>query len=353
MITTTSDSPAPTGLSVGRKTVSIVAQSLYVRYFFVAMGGLFVVINALGFVPQLMFIRAQKIPLHWFTHVHGAVMTGWLVLYLVQAILGARGRFKYHQQLGIIAAAWGLVVWITLGIVTFSALVRDNPPEQSMQFATLALSLAAIVLFGLFFTWGIRARKNAAIHKRMILLAMLPLMSAGIDRMEFLPALESAYFVRLIYLDLLLIPLVVYDCFTQQRIHRITVIGAACLFVTQGVVASAATSPVWHRFVYQALTPFVERLPEVNLSDAQSEPLLGAYGGKDWHMTFSREDGKLYIQFQNHPKGEMGAYSETTLFLKVAKMNFDFVKDPRGTVTKVVVTQPMVKTWEAPKIAQP
>lgn len=332
--------------------MSAASPSLYLRYFFVAMGVLFFVINALGFVPQLLFIHAQKIQLHWFTHVHGAVMTGWLSLYLGQAVLAARGQLKYHQRLGIFSAGWGLIVWLSLGVVTLSALVRDNPPEQSYQFATLALSLAAIILFGGFFAWGLRARKNAAAHKRLILLAMLPLMSAGVDRMGFLPALESAYFVRFVYLDLLLIPLVVYDFIALRRIHRITLIGIACLVVSQVVVSSAAGSPAWYRFVYRALAPFVERLPEVTLSEAQADPLLGDYGGKDWKMTVSRDAGILHLQMPNLPKWELGACSDTELFLKVNKMKLNFVRDARGSVTKVVVTEPG-KTWEKARIIRP
>ena len=315
------------------------------------MAVVFIAITALGFVPQLVFIHAQKIHLHWFTHVHGAVMTGWLSLFFAQAVLAARGQLKYHKRLGLFSVGWGLVVWVTMVVVTLSALIRNNPPELSGEFNTFALTLAAIVLFGWFFTWGIRSRKNAAVHKRLVFFAMLPLMSAGIDRIDFLPALQSAYFVRFIYLDLLLIPLAVYDFVTVRRIHRITLLGAACMVVSQGIVVGAAASPAWHRFVYRALTPFVERLPEVSLTDAQTDPLLGDYGGKDWKMTVSRDGGKLYLQMPTLPKWELGTYSATELFLKTDAVKLTFAKDPQGAVTKVVVTQPD-KTWEAARVTQ-
>src|SRR4051812_45952780 len=95
-------------------------QSLYIRYFFVVMGVVFVAITALGFVPQLLYIHAQKIQLHWFTHVHGAVMTTWLALFLGQAVLAATGRLKYHRMLGIFSAGWAVIVWVTSIVVIFS-----------------------------------------------------------------------------------------------------------------------------------------------------------------------------------------------------------------------------------------
>src|SRR6187551_3667232 len=154
MIDSTSDLRATDGIGASRDAVAAVPTSRYARYFFVGMGVLFFVINALGFVPQLVSIHAQKIQLHWFTHVHGAVMTGWLSLFLLQALLAAKGQLKYHRRLGIFSVGWGAIVWVTSIIVVLSASVRENPPEES-GFAIQALGLAALALFGLFFTWGI------------------------------------------------------------------------------------------------------------------------------------------------------------------------------------------------------
>jgi magnesium-transporting ATPase (P-type) len=150
MITTTSDSHALAGLKAGSKATSPAPQSLYARYFFVAMSVLFIAVTALGFVPQLVAIHASHIHLHWFTHVHGAIMTVWLLIFLAQALLGAFGRLKYHRQLGFLSVGLGTVVWITMGVVTVSALIRDNPPEGDGQFTTLALSLSSVALFGFF-----------------------------------------------------------------------------------------------------------------------------------------------------------------------------------------------------------
>ena len=66
-------------------------------------------------------------------------------------------------------------------------------------------------------------------------------------------------------------------------------------------------------------------------------------------VVVSREGGKLFLQMPTFPKWEMGAYAEAELFLKTDKMTFAFVKDPAGSVTKVVVTEPN-KTWEAARV---
>ncbi len=327
-------------------------RSRYVCYFFVGMAVVFILITALGFVPQLIQIQASHIQLHWLTNVHGAVMTGWLLLFLTQSVLAARGKLKYHRQLGLLSIGLGALVWITMGTVTISALIRDNPPELDRQFATVALSLASVALFGLFFTWGILARRNPGVHKRLLVLAMLPLMSAGIDRIVFLPGLGGVYFLRFIYVDALLIPLVFYDFATVGRIHRMTVIGMLWLLAEQVAVGSAADSTRWHHFAYTAITPFVERIPEVRLTDAQSAPLLGDYGDKDWKMTVSRDGGRLYLQMPGQEKWELGSYGENELFVKIMAWRMSFTKNAEGKVTKLTNTQPSV-TWEKPRFPAP
>lgn len=349
MLTKTLSGVAPHAAAVAPGRTSNRLRSFYVRYFFVGMALLFIAITALGFVPQLVAIHANHVHLHWFTHIHGVIMTMWLLNFLAQALLAARGRLNYHRQLGLFSVGFAPVVWITMGAVTASALIRDNPPEGDGQFNTLALILATMVLFGLFFTWGVLARKNAGNHKRLLLLAMLPLMSAGVDRIAWLPGLQSAYFVRFLYLDTLLIPLLIFDLVTLQRVHKWTMAGGACVILFQLIVVTAGASPAWHRFAYNALTPFVKRLPEIRLSEAQMELLVGEYGGKDWKMTVSREGGTVYLQLPTLPKWELGANSDTELFVRTVNWQLSFIKNPEGVVTKLVNRQPQTAPWEMPK----
>src|SRR5882762_1906527 len=79
------------------------------RYFFVAMAILFPVIAAIGFTPSYQAMSAGTMTPHWVVHVHGALMTSWLLVFLAQAILAAKGNFKYHRRLGIFAVALGVL----------------------------------------------------------------------------------------------------------------------------------------------------------------------------------------------------------------------------------------------------
>ena len=116
--------------------------------------------------------------------------------------------------------------------------------------------------------------------------------------------------------------------------------------------ASAIGSPAWHAFWFNRFAPFVEQVVEIKLSDAQTDPLLGDYGWENWHMTLSRDGGKLYLKLPDQPRYEVGAISENELFLKTMAAKLSFVKDADGRITKMINTR-AATTLEAPRIQSP
>lgn len=325
------------------------SRSLYARYFFVGMSGVFLLLAALGFGPSYQAVHAGKATLHWFAHVHGAIMGGWLMLFLVQSWLAAKGLLRFHRQLGISAAVFGVLVWITMGVALVRALLVFPPPVEDLNWDTVTLGVAIIFQFGLLFSAGIALRKNGALHKRLLLLATIVLLQAAIDRMPWLPGLTGAYWVRFAYLDALLIPLFVYDRLTLGRIHRGSLAGGAFFVAVQTMVAMNVGSPAVHQFWFNRLAPYVDPVVEVQLTDAQIAPLLGDYGYPNWHVTIYRENGKLFFRMPDQPPMEIAAKSATEFFMRRAAWNLSFVKSADGKVSKLINRQPN-QTWELPRM---
>ncbi len=96
----------------------------------------------------------------------------------------------------------------------------------------------------------------------------------------------------------------------------------------------------------------MEKVVEVKLSDAQSDPLLGDYEGTIGKISISRDSGRVYLQFNGQEKQEMGARSETELFLKAETMNFSFVKGPNGKVTEITAKQ-IGRIYKMVRLKQP
>ncbi|HEY5749450.1 MAG TPA: hypothetical protein VIU12_25455 [Chryseolinea sp.] len=326
------------------------SKSRYVRYFFVGMACLFPVLVVLGFTPSYRDFSNGSFKPHWFVHVHGALMAGWLFIFLTQTFLAARDNLKYHRQLGMFSVFYGAIICLLMPTTSIRARIAFPSPVEDFLWNILAVELCAFGMFTLFFVWGILVRKNAAAHKRLLLMATLVLMGAAIDRMRWLPRFENGLFSNFAYLDALLIPLFVYDYFSVGRIHKITLLGSACLVTAQLLVGAVWESPAWHRFWFNRFAPFVEQVVEIKLSDAQTDPLLGDYGDKNWHMTLGRDDGgKLYLKLPDQPSLEVGAISANELFLKTATWKLSFERDADGRVTKIINTQ-AATTWEAARL---
>lgn len=64
-------------------------------------------------------------PLSALLHIHGAVMTGWVVLLVVQTSLVAAHRVQCHRRLGVLGAAWGALVVLFGSITTLYAAARE------------------------------------------------------------------------------------------------------------------------------------------------------------------------------------------------------------------------------------
>jgi hypothetical protein len=222
------------------------------RYFFVIMAAIFPVISLVGFIPSYVAMNAGEFKIHWSAHVHGALMLGWLIIYILQSWLALKGNFKFHRALGLYAVALGIIIWCSMGVASAHALIGNAVPADSFLFDILLVQLYIMQVFGLFFTWGILVRKNGAAHKRLLFLATLVLMQAAIDRIHLLQAGPLPF----VCLDLFLIPLFIYDKITLKRIHPITWTGLLVYIVAQVTVIATFGSLAWHTFWFNLVSKF-------------------------------------------------------------------------------------------------
>src|SRR5690242_16690147 len=121
-------------------------------------------------------------------HVHGIVMTAWVVLFIVQVTLVARRRTKLHQQLGIAGAflaALVFVVGILTGIYGAARFVNNpslTPPGAPSPLSFLIIPLGDMVVFAILIVAALYYRRRLDIHKRLMLLAAINLLVPAIAR---------------------------------------------------------------------------------------------------------------------------------------------------------------------------
>jgi hypothetical protein len=160
------------------------------RYFYGIAALTMLVIMLAGFYP--FYLRGEgmagrKISPELLTLVviHGASMTGWVVMFLVQALLIPTRNRRLHMKLGWAAVAVAVVVSVS----GFMVAVESVRPVPAILFWGMAyrqfllVMLAEVALFSLFVLAGVLSRKRPKIHRAMMLLATLSILAGATVRM--------------------------------------------------------------------------------------------------------------------------------------------------------------------------
>lgn len=161
------------------------------RMFYPWAGGLLLVLVAMGFQQFYMHGRAsdggpvteQIVPL---VFLHGILMSSWIVFFVVQSSLIARGNRKLHMTVGVSGGvlAAGLVA---VGVCTAIASVHFNPASYKDLWGPhrfLTIPLTAILTFGSLVGVGLYYRRRAEVHRPMMFLATLFITTAALFRIS-------------------------------------------------------------------------------------------------------------------------------------------------------------------------
>lgn len=223
------------------------------RLFFLALAGSMLAAVLIGFARSY-YLRgltpAAALP-HAMTplvHLHGAVFSGWILLFMVQVGLIASGRGDLHRKAGVVG--FGLVLaMIPLGVVTSLAqAVRRSGPPMLDPHSWLAMPLASVFGFGLLFLLAFKLRTRPAAHKRLMVLGMAAMISAAFGRITAIPP-----FLGLLVLpNLYAVALAAWDVARTRRVHPATLWGGLfVLTVTVGPIFIWRT-PAWLAFAHWA-----------------------------------------------------------------------------------------------------
>jgi hypothetical protein len=235
------------------------------RLFFGGMALLTAAMVVTGFSHSYFAAGMLRAPLpNLLVHVHAAVFTSWMILFLVQTALVSARRVAWHRALGTVAYLLPIIM-VPLGTITgLDELRRERtfdsvtglahvPPFSAGFFAE---SLLGIVLFAVvvYASWG--ARRTPAAHKRLVLLATIGLSSGALIRFPW-RAMGLGFLganAAVIALGTMLLLVVAYDLTSLRRLHRSTMWAAPLTFVV-----FALTDPIAHTGVWMGFVTFLAR----------------------------------------------------------------------------------------------
>ena len=163
---------------------------------------------------------------------HGMVFSSWIALFATQTALVATKRTRIHMKLGV---AGGVIAALMIIIGTLTAIVRAKGPSPLPDvnpLSFLTIPLGDMLVFGILVGAAFYFRRKLDTHKRLMLLASIALLPAGVARwpIGFIETGGPLVFYGLA--DLFIVPCIIFDIVTRGRPHRATLLGGALIVVS-------------------------------------------------------------------------------------------------------------------------
>jgi hypothetical protein len=219
------------------------------RIFFGAMAVMLALTVLAGFSRTYYFNDLVPRPfalsplLHW----HGAVYSAWLVLLVTQTTLIAKRRVSWHRRLGLVGcavAASMIVLGIAVAVTRTASGVTVDRGVPPLVF--LAVPVVGMLVFAILFGAAVLLRRQAAAHKRLMLLATLEIVTAAVARLPFVEDWGPLGFFGVT--DIFLIAIVAYDIATLKRVHAATAWGGLFFVLSQPLRLAIGGSAPWLAF---------------------------------------------------------------------------------------------------------
>jgi hypothetical protein len=193
--------------------------------------------------PQVTFSGQ---PFTKLVHLHGALFTAWVLLFVVQTALVAGRRVNVHRRLGAAGAALAAAM-IVVGLVTARAAAqRGAAPPGMNPLSFLAIPFFDILLFATFVTTALILRRNRDAHKRLMLLAYTAVIVAAMARLPGVSARGPFAFFGMAFLVVL--TGVAYDLFSRRQVHKVYLWGGTLFALSVPLRLAISGTDAWLAF---------------------------------------------------------------------------------------------------------
>jgi hypothetical protein len=184
-------------------------------------------------------------------HLHGLVMTSWVALFIAQVWLVAARRTKVHRRLGVLGAVLAALVvltGVTTAIAAAARAARDPSPPDVPPLVFLVVPLGDLVVFTILIGAALYFRRRLEIHKRLMLLGTLNMLTPAIARipLNFIETGGPLVFFGLT--DLCVLACVAVDTATNRRLHPALLWGTLLIVASQPLRLMLGGTAAWMQF---------------------------------------------------------------------------------------------------------
>jgi len=233
------------------------------HWFYISAALFLILLNVVGFGPSIIDPSRRNAPFSPLAMAHGMVAAAWLLLLLAQVTLVATRRTAIHRRLGTFAPAL-VIAMVVLGYIALIGLARRghdlsgdvlravSRSGRPLKPAGLLFPLAELLEFGVLVGSGLWYRHRPEIHKRLMLLAVVPMATEPILHLvghlsAHWPILRGTWPALSLPITLLLLAAsAIYDRVSRGRIHPVSLLVPILLLAWRIVLVSVVLpSTAW------------------------------------------------------------------------------------------------------------
>lgn len=228
------------------------SRRAFERTFFLWIAILFPLVVLIGFAPTYYLkplFTSPPIP-RLIIHVHGFVMALWVALFIAQVYLIRTTRIKVHQRLGLLSIVLAVAIFVT-GLVTAVAAAKYGSPSMPAGVKPLEFLIVPffdVIAFAVLFAAAVYYRRNAANHKRLMLLTVLNFLPPAIARF---PGGLTDTFGPLWFFGVptvLALVCVTVDTWRNKKLNTVFLAGAVFMIAMQWLRLPLSATPAWLNF---------------------------------------------------------------------------------------------------------
>lgn len=179
-------------------------------------------------------------------HVHGALFTAWVLLFIVQTALIASHRVAVHRRLGVAGAVLAAAMLVAGTSTAIFTAARGSGPPGVDPLAFLAIPLFDMALFATFVTAALTLRRDKEAHKRLMLLAYISIIVAAVARLPGMLRKGPPAFFGLAFL--FVVAAVIYDLVSRRRVHWVYRWGGALILISVPIRLAVSKTGAWRAF---------------------------------------------------------------------------------------------------------
>lgn len=176
----------------------------------------------------------QRHVLAWVVHVHGILMTGWVVLFVAQVVLAYRHRIELHRKLGTVGAYLAPLA-VALGEFVVIRGIRLRFANASLRQSLLlfvAFDGVNLLVFAALAGAALLLRRRSDVHKRLMLLAVVSALPPALGRIAALAGSAQPDLLVLVVMTGVLASCVATDTARHRRLHPAMAWGASAILIS-------------------------------------------------------------------------------------------------------------------------